>query len=48
MKAQKGFIDLDGLIAGLVIAGVVLGVSLTYAIPWLWSYIKPIIHALTS
>lgn len=50
MKTQKGFMNLDlgGFMAGLLIAGVVIGVVLAEAIPWLWSYIKPIIHALTA
>lgn len=50
MKTQKGFMNLDlgGLMTGLLIAGAAIGVVLAYAIPWLWSYIKPIIHALTA
>ena len=50
MKTQKGFMNLDlgGLMAGLLITGVAVGVVLAYAIAWLWSYVKPIIHALTA
>ena len=50
MKTQKGYynLDLGGLMVGLLIAGVFVGVVLAYAIPWLWSYVKPIIHALTA
>lgn len=50
MKTQKGFMNLDlgSLMVGLLIAGAVIGVVLAYAIPWLWSFIKPAIHALTA
>ena len=50
MKTQKGYIDIHfrAIIVELLILGTVIGVVLAYAIAWLWSYIKPIIHALTA
>lgn len=42
------FPDLKGFIAGLVIAGIVVGVALAFIIPWLWGVVKPILHAITA
>lgn len=50
MKSQKGYIDIHfrAVIIELLIVGAVIGAVLAYVIPWLWDYIKPIIHALTA
>ena len=47
---QRGFYDLNvtGFIIGCLIAGAVIGVALAHLVPWLWSFIKPLIHALTA
>jgi len=50
MKHHRGYIDLDftGLFIGIAIVGGIVGAVLAYGIPWLWSLIKPWIHALTA
>jgi hypothetical protein len=48
MKRQNGYINLDGIIPALVIFGVIIGVVICLVVPWLWSYIKPFIHAATA
>lgn len=48
MKKQHGYIDLDGIVTMLIVIGVIVGVVLAYGVPWLWDFIKPIIHSLTA
>ena len=47
---QRGFYDLNvtGFIIGCLIVGAAIGVAIAYLVPWLWSFIKPLIHALTA
>ena len=33
---------------GLLIVGAAIGIAIAYLVPWLWSFIKPLIHALTA
>ena len=48
MKQQKGFVNLDGLIPALLIMGAVIGIVICLVVPWLWSLVKPFIHAITG
>jgi len=48
MKRQNGYINLDGFFIGLVIIGAVIGVVVCLVAPWLWSLVKPFIHAMTA
>ena len=47
---QRGYFDFNfgGFIIGLLIVGAVFGAVLAYGVPWLWDFIKPIIHSLTA
>ena len=47
---QRGFYDLNvtGIPIGCVIVGVAIGIVIAYLVPWLWSFIKPLIHSLTA
>ena len=47
---QRGYYNMDmtGFLIACVIVGAVIGVALAYLVPWLWSFIKPLIHALTA
>lgn len=48
-KYQRGYLpDLTGFFAALVVLGVIVGAVLAVGLPWLWSVIKPFIHALTA
>lgn len=38
----------DGLVAILLVVGVVVGFVLVEVIPWLWGLLKPFIHAWTA
>lgn len=40
--------EMRGLFVTLIVACTLLGVALGYAIPWLWSIVRPLIHALTA
>jgi hypothetical protein len=40
--------DLKGFFIALIVVGGIVGAALAYGIPWLWSLIKPLIHALTA
>ena len=40
--------NLDGLFVAAAVACIAIGVALAYAVPWLWSLPKPLIHALTA
>jgi hypothetical protein len=40
--------DLKGFIVALIVVGVALGVVLAYGVPWLWSLVKPLLHAITA
>ena len=47
---QCSFHDFSGvgiIMIGMII-GVAIGVAVAYLVPWLWSFIKPLIHALTA
>ena len=47
---QRGFHDFSGV--GVVMIGMIIGASIgigvAYLAPWLWSFVKPLIHALTT
>ena len=47
---QRGFFDFNvtGFIIGCLIVGAAIGIAIAYLVPWLWSFIKPLIHALTA
>lgn len=38
----------DGLVTTLIVVGIIIGVVLVEVIPWLWSLLKPLIHAWTA
>lgn len=38
----------EGVITFLVCSGIAIGFVLFVVIPWLWQYVKPFIHAITS
>ena len=47
---QRAFHDFSGvgiIMIGMII-GAAIGVAIAYLVPWLWSFIKPLIHALTA
>ena len=47
---QCSFHDFSGvgiIMIGMII-GAVTGAAIGYLVPWLWSFIKPLIHALTA
>ncbi len=48
MKKQRGFIDLDGAIAALVVVGIFIGFVLFVGVPLLWGFLKPWIHSITG
>ena len=47
---QRGYFDFNlaefGI--GCLVVGIAIGIALAYLVPWLWSFIKPLIHALTA
>ena len=47
---QRGYYDLNvtGFIICCLIVGAAIGIAIAYLVPWLWSFIKPLIHALTA
>ena len=47
---QRGFYNLNvtGFIVGCLIVGIAIGVVIAYLVPWLWSFIRPLIHTLTA
>ena len=47
---QRGYFDFNmtGFIIGCLIVGAAIGIAIAYLVPWLWSFIKPLIHALTA
>ena len=47
---QRGYYDLNvtGFIIGCLVVGIAIGIAIAYLVPWLWSFIKPVIHALTA
>ena len=47
---QRGYlnIDLTPVIIVCLIVGVAIGIAIAYLVPWLWSFIKPLIHSLTA
>ena len=47
---QRGFYDLNvtGFLIACLIVGVAIGIAIAYLVPWLWSFIKPLIHAITA
>lgn len=49
LHKQRGYLsDLTNFLLGLVLVGVILGVGISYAIPALWDFIKPLIHEMTK
>jgi hypothetical protein len=50
MKRERGYIGIDftGLIVFMLVVGAAIGAMLAYVLPWLWSFIKPLLHALTA
>ena len=47
---QRGYYDLNGtgFIIGCLVVGAAIGIVIAYLVPWLWSFIKPLIHSLTA
>ena len=47
---QRGYFDFNvtGFIIGCLIVGAAIGIGVAYLVPWLWSFIKPLIHQLTA
>ena len=47
---QRGYYNMDmtGFFIGCLVVGVAIGIAIAYLVPWLWSFIKPLIHALTA
>jgi hypothetical protein len=45
-KTQRGY--LDGLFPAIVVVCIAIGIVAAYVAPWLWSLLKPLIHALTA
>lgn len=50
LKRQGGYfnMDLTAALVAFVAVGVVIGLVLSFAIPWLWGVVKPWLHALTA
>jgi hypothetical protein len=50
MTKQRGYftIDIGAIFIWLIVVGAVIGFVMAYAIPWVWSLVKPLIHALTA
>ncbi len=46
----KGYINLDlgALFVGTIVVGAVIGVAISFIVPWVWEMIKPILHSLTA
>lgn len=40
--------NLGGMFIGLVAAGILIGLLLSFAIPWVWEVVKPWLHAITG
>lgn len=40
--------DWWGLVIGLVVFGIAIGCALAFGLPWLWSILKPMLHAVTA
>jgi hypothetical protein len=36
------------MIIGLIGFGIAIGCALAFGLPWLWSLIKPLLHAVTA
>jgi len=49
-KNQGGYYDMDftALFVVLITIGVVVGILVSYVAPYLWGFLKPIIHSLTA
>ena len=47
---QRGYFDFNvaPVIIGCLRVGAAIGIAIAYLVPWLWSFIKPLIHALTA
>jgi hypothetical protein len=52
---QRGYMNMDGIagaitFVGIVIlvVGILIGVTATTGIPWLWGVIKPWLHSVTG
>jgi hypothetical protein len=41
-------IDFRAMFIALVLAGAAAGAALVLALPWLWSLVKPLLHAVTA
>lgn len=41
-------INIYGFICFMVFVGILIGVLISLAVPWLWQLVKPILHALTA
>lgn len=46
-RRQRGYVNADGFWIFVILAAAA-GAALAYGIPWLWSLIKPLIHAATA
>ena len=47
---QRGYFNMDmtGFFIACLIVGAAIGIAIAYLVPWLWSFIKPLIHSLTA
>ena len=43
---QCSFHDFSGVV--FIMIGMIIGAAIGYLVPWLWSFIKPLIHILTA
>ena len=50
MKKQAGYYNLDftGFFIALIVLGIIIGLILGVAVPWLWELVKPWIHSITA
>ena len=47
---QRGYINIDipAIITVVLVIGAAIGAVFAYLVPWVWGYIKPLIHMLTA
>lgn len=48
MQKQRGYLDMTGAFIAMLVVGALAGILLCKALPWVWSLIKPWLHALTA
>ena len=47
---QRGYFGFNmiGFFIANLIVGAAIGAAIAYLVPWLWAFIRPLIHALTA